>query len=469
MELDNFIVYENDSIREAMAKINKNGQGIVVVVDNNSRVKGTLTDGDIRRALLRGYILNSPVKDIYNRDFIYVTEPVSYIKLQNVVSSEKFKKRFRVVDFVRIVVIDAQQRFRDLILVNIRTLSYRSVISGKKRGRYPIRRILVTGGAGYIGSVLVRKLLEAGYKVIVLDNLLYGDIGIRDLYSNPDFKLVKGDITDIKDILTLVGQIDAIVHLAAIVGDPASRIIPKETIEINYFATVLLSEVARYFNIRRFIFASTCSVYGISDPDRILDETSPPNPISLYAETKLRSEEYLRRQAGDDFCPVILRFGTAYGYSPRMRFDLVINLLTAMAYFERTIKIFGGEQWRPFTHVSDISYAVIRAIEKEPRKVSGEVFNIVGENLQIGSLADIIKDFIPDIEVEIIKEKKDLRSYRVSGEKAKKILGFVPLKTVRDGVREIIYTLETNRISDYRADIYSNYKKLRHIMESENL
>ena len=468
VEVELFTIPGDATIREALETINKNGYGIVVIVDKDNKVLGVLTDGDIRRALLKGFIFNQPITDIYNRDFLYVTDPVDYSKLQRIISSEKFRNRFKGADNVKLLVLTKDNRLKDIISVNVKTLAYRSIISGKMKGEYKIRRILVTGGAGYIGSVLVRKLLDNDYKVFVLDNLLYGDVGIRGI-KNQNFTLIKGDIANVKDVIVSLESIDAIVHLAAIVGDPASRVIPKETIETNYFATVVLAEAARYFGVRKLVFASTCSVYGASNTEELLTEESPLNPISLYAETKLRSEDYLRRVADESFSPVILRFGTAFGYSPRMRFDLVINLLTAMAFFEKSIKIFGGDQWRPFVHIKDISDAIIKSIIADPTKVSGEVFNIVGENIKIIQLGELIKKHIPDTKVEVIKEARDLRSYKVSGEKAKEILGFTPKITVEDGIKEILEVLKSGKIQNYKDEVYSNYKKIKSIMEQEGI
>ncbi|MEX2704317.1 MAG: NAD-dependent epimerase/dehydratase family protein, partial [Candidatus Freyrarchaeum guaymaensis] len=181
--------------------------------------------------------------------------------------------------------------------------------------------------------------------------MIYGDSGIRNLYDHPDFEFIKGDICNINDVMDAIRDIDAVVHLAAIVGDPSCTRIPERAIGINYLATKALAETSKYFQVNRFIFASTCSVYGTSPvPDALLSEESTTNPLSLYAEMKLKAEQALREIADGNFSPTILRFGTLYGVSPRMRFDLVINLLTAKAIFDKKITIEGGLQWRPFVH-----------------------------------------------------------------------------------------------------------------------
>ncbi len=330
-------------------------------------------------------------------------------------------------------------------------------------GRPPkqaIRSVLVIGGAGYIGSVLVRKLLERGYHVTVLDALLYGDESIRNLYGHDRFEFIHGDIRDVEAVVRAMQDIDAVVHLAAIVGDPACALNESLTLEINLAATRMIAEVARGFGVQRFIFASTCSVYGASD--QILDEHSALNPLSLYARTKIDSERVLLALSDDRFAPVILRFATVYGLSPRPRFDLVINLLAAKAVCEKRITIFGGDQWRPFVHVDDAAEAIVKCLEAPLSVVKGQIFNVGSDeqNYQIAQLGDIIKELLPEVEVVHQGEDVDKRNYRISFAKIRKYLGFVPRRTVADGILEIKTAIEDGRIQDYRDPRYSNYKTL---------
>jgi len=323
-----------------------------------------------------------------------------------------------------------------------------------------IRHVLVIGGAGYIGSVLVRKLLDRGYSVTVLDALLYGDESVRDLYGRPGFELIHDDMRNVEAVVRAMQYADAVVHLGALVGDPACALNEKLTLEINLAATRMIAEAARGFGIQRFIFASTCSVYGASD--QLLDERSALNPVSLYARTKIDSERVLLDLNDDRFAPVILRFATVYGLSPRPRFDLVINLLTARAVCDRRITIFGGDQWRPFIHVDDAAEAILKCLEAPLHVVKGQIFNAGSDdqNYQIAQLGDLIKELIPDVEVIRQGEDADRRNYRVSFEKIRKHLGFTPRRTVADGVLEIKSAIEAGRIRDYRDARYSNYKTL---------
>jgi len=323
-----------------------------------------------------------------------------------------------------------------------------------------IRNILVIGGAGYIGSILVRQLLERGYNVTVLDALIYGDESIRELYGKPRFEFVKGDLRDIGSVVSAMQGIDVVVHLGALVGDPACAIDGKLTIEINLAATRMIAEVAKGFGVQRFIFASTCSVYGASE--QLLDEKSELNAVSLYARTKIASEEVLLALAGDRFAPTILRFATIFGLSPRPRFDLVVNLLTARAMVDKTITIMGGQQWRPFLHVADAAQAIVRCLEAPVELLKGEIFNVGSdrENYQIIEVGELIKRAVPDVTVVTNGEDPDERDYRVSFQKFSNRVGFIPSKTVEEGIEEMKWQIEKGEVSDYRNPNYSNYKTL---------
>jgi len=233
-----------------------------------------------------------------------------------------------------------------------------------------MRQILVTGGAGYLGSHLVELLLCNHYKVRVLDNLSFGDNALKILKKKFKFELIKGDIRDLRVVLNSMEGCDAVVHLAGIVGDPASKLDPIQSAEINYLSTKLVADAASYFQIKQFLFASSCSVYGASK-NRLLSEKSKLNPVSIYAETKLKSEEIILEESQKYLSPTILRAGTLFGYSNRMRFDLVINLFAAQALSKHKIIIEGGNQWRPFVHVKDTALAYLLVLEKKRGTVKG--------------------------------------------------------------------------------------------------
>jgi nucleoside-diphosphate-sugar epimerase len=331
--------------------------------------------------------------------------------------------------------------------------------AGRVEVRNP-RNILVIGGAGYIGSVLVRKLLDQGYRVRVLDRLLYGEEALAELYGRQDFELIQGDFRNVEAVVRVVQGMSSIVHLGAVVGDPACALDEEFTFEVNLAATRMIAEVGKGYGIRRFVFASSCSVYGASD--EFVDERSKLAPISLYARTKIESEKLLFSTMSDSFSPVLLRFATVCGMSYRPRFDLVVNLLAAQATLDKRITIFGGDQWRPFVHVEDVSKATILCLEAPLEVVSGQVFNVGSEtgNYRLIQIGDIIKRIVPDTVVYVRQNVDDQRDYKVSFDKIQRVLGFQASKTVEDAILEIVNAVGSGRIVNYREPQYSNVKWL---------
>jgi len=321
-------------------------------------------------------------------------------------------------------------------------------------------KVLVIGGAGYLGSVLCRKLLNKQYEVRVLDCLMYGDDGIKDLYDNDKFELIKGDIRNISDLVLTIEGVDVVIHLAAIVGDPASALNPEETVEINYLSTKLISWACKYNNVKRLIFASTCSVYGCGEKGKLLDEQSEINPLSLYAEMKIKSENALLNDACEKFTPTILRMGTLYGLSQRMRFDLVANYFTIKALVDNEFRLFGGNQERCFCHVNDAADVYIRCIESCKEKVHREIFNVASSNMSILDLGKIIKEYVNnECKLEIDDKKVDDRSYVVDSSKIKNCIGWNPTCDIESFVNEMKF--EIDKWKDYDKDIYSNVKYLK--------
>lgn len=324
----------------------------------------------------------------------------------------------------------------------------------------PVRRVLVIGGAGFVGSVLIPKLLDRGYGVTVMDSLLYGDEGVRDLYDRAGFIFRPGDLRSVEDIVRAARDADAIVHLGGIAGDPACDLDEQLTIDVNLAATRTVAEVARGLGIQRLVFASSCSVYGASDG--LLDEDSPPAPVSTYAQTKMQSEQLLKELTDRDFAPVSLRFGTFYGLSPRPRFDLIINLLAAMAVADGEITIFGGGQWRPFVHVADGAEVILRCLESDLDVVQGQVFNVGSDeqNYTLADVAGMIEGLIPGVRVTFEPKAEREANYRVSFTKLRTLLSFEPGFGLLDGVRQVKEALESGSITHYREDRYSNHRSL---------
>lgn len=299
------------------------------------------------------------------------------------------------------------------------------------------RRVLITGGAGYIGSHLVRMLLERGYHVRILDRFDYGQVGIEGI-SHPNFEIIQGDVCSSRDVSRAVRNVDGVIALAAIVGDPACNLNPEETVNLNYASTKILAETCNFYGVRRLVFASSCSVYGASSQG-LLTERSRLNPVSLYARTRVLSENILFDRHGD-VEPVVVRLATVFGLSPRMRFDLVVNTLTARALSEGRISIFGGNQWRPNVHCRDAARAFVMALEAPSSDVAGEIFNLGGDanNHRITEIGEMVAQIVGGVEVEHRDDVADPRDYRVSFAKIRRALGFEPEYAVTDGIREIV-------------------------------
>jgi nucleoside-diphosphate-sugar epimerase len=325
-----------------------------------------------------------------------------------------------------------------------------------KRPATKPERVLVVGGAGYLGSALVPILLERGYRVRVLDSLLFGKESLRAVEKDLNFELVTGDVRDIQVVVQAMKGCDAVIHLAAIVGDPACEENPQLAAEINRAATRMLIDVARGYAIQRFLLASTCSVYGASE--FLMDERAQVGPISLYAETKVDSENLLLEAKSADFHPTILRLATLFGVSPRPRFDIVVNLLTARAIRKGKITIFNGEQWRPFMHVYDAARVFLACLEANNLDVvSGEIFNAgaYGLNHRLSEVAEKISKVIPTVEVERV-ENEDRRNYRVSFDKIHTRLGFVCERTLEQGIREMADMVRSSPVEDFSTEMFNN-------------
>ena len=308
-------------------------------------------------------------------------------------------------------------------------------------------RILLTGGSGYLGSILTRKLLHKGHKVRILDNFLFGKESVKEIKTKNKLEILDGDIRDLTVVSKSLKNIDAVVHLASIVGSQSSELDPKTAIEINLLATRNIADLCKLYKIKQLIFASTCSVYG-AQSNHLITETSEVNPLDSYGQSKFQSERAIL-QAYD--YPTILRLGTLFGVSYRMRFDLAINLFIAQAMNKEKITVFGGNQWRPFLHVDDAAEAFSLVIEKQ---MEGS-YNVVWKNYTINQIAKEVTKLIPS---KIIHSKDivDKRDYKVTGKKFEKF-GFKAKKNIAFAVKEFKSQIFED-IKNFKQDKYSNYK-----------
>lgn len=323
-----------------------------------------------------------------------------------------------------------------------------------------MKKVLVTGGAGYIGSVLVRILLDKGYTVRVVDSLKFGGDALYDVSQHPNFEFIKGDLRNDADIDKAISGVNYIAHLAAIVGDPACSKFSDEAKEVNWTASVSLFEKAEKAGIERFVFASTCSNYGkMADPDSFVDENSELRPVSLYAELKVKFENFLlNERKSASICATALRFSTVYGFSPRIRFDLTVNEFTRNVCLTGEQEIWGPQFNRPYCHVDDLARSVVLALEAPEKKVRANVFNVgdTSENYSKRQLMEEIQKQIPTAKAIYVDRTEDPRDYRVNCDKIKNELGFSITKKVPDGIREIAKLMQTGLITDAHSQKFRN-------------
>jgi nucleoside-diphosphate-sugar epimerase len=321
-------------------------------------------------------------------------------------------------------------------------------------------KILLTGGAGYIGSTLTPFLLAAGHQVRVLDYLAYGGQSLLGVWTHPGFEFIRGDIRDREILRTAVADRNAVVHLAAIVGDPACSREPDLARSTNLDASLALIAESKSAGVERFIFASTCSNYGkMKDTSQYVDEESELSPVSLYAETKVAVETALLESGrSEHWCPTPLRFATIYGVSPRMRFDLTVNEFIMEILTKKRLKVYGEQFWRPYVHARDAARAIDLVLNASPALVGGRVFNVgaTDQNFQKKQLVAMIRPYAPDSVVEFVFKAEDPRDYRVSFARITDQLGFKITRTVAEGIAEIAHLVRENVVDNFADQKYRN-------------
>lgn len=451
-KLDLFLVSPPASLKEVMQKIDLNGHGIALVVNDAHKLLGLVTDGDIRRSIIKGVSLAIPIEEIMNQKLVTVKVGFTSAEVSAVLKDRRYIHHLPVVDTNNIV--------QDLLLRDeiSNLISHPSILFTKESSPSRNKKILITGGAGYIGSILTQQLLEKGYQVTVLDKFIFGKSSLAAVKSNPHLTIIEGDVNHLEKVIAALHNVDTVVHLAEIVGDPACSIDPLATQQINYLSTTVVANACKHFQINRFIYASSCSAYGATTDSELLHEKSALNPLSLYARMKVESERAILSLADGLFSPTILRFATVFGESSRMRFDLVVNTLALKAFKEGKITIFGGNQWRPFIHVSDLARAITMVIEAPLEKVQGEIFNVGSNenNFTINQIGQLVKEIIPHAELITTETNGDLRNYRVDFSKIFRTLGFQPLVGVKQGIAETFRALQQGQYQDHQNNIYYN-------------
>lgn len=320
-------------------------------------------------------------------------------------------------------------------------------------------KILVTGGAGYVGSTLVPMLLAEGHTVRLLDTLLHGGMPLLTAWSHPGFEFVRGDLRDGALRKAAVAGMDSVVHLAAIVGDPACSRQPELARAVNLESSLALIEDSQRAGVSRFVFASTCSNYGKMKDADYVDENSELSPVSLYAETKVAVERALLQSTGKNgWCPIPLRFATIFGVSSRMRFDLTVNEFTMEMITKKHLKVFGEQFWRPYVHVRDAARGIQLVLNSEHSRVCGTVFNVgaTEQNFQKEQLVKMIQPYAPDAIVEYVHKAEDPRDYRVSFSRITDRLGYNITRTVAQGIEEVAKLVSSKVIEKFDDPRYSN-------------
>jgi len=324
----------------------------------------------------------------------------------------------------------------------------------------PIGQVLVTGGAGYVGAVLVPKLLEKGYRVKVLDLYIYGEHVLDAVGGNSNLEQINGDIRNRALLESIVPGCDAVIHLACISNDPSFELDPSLGRSINYDAFFDLVDVSKKSGVHRFVYPSSSSVYGIKEEEDVT-ENLPLQPLTDYSKYKALCEEVLLSERAPEFVTLILRSATVYGYSPRMRLDLTVNILTTHAVNNKRITVFGGQQMRPNIHIEDVTDLYVKTLEWPDEAVDGKVFNAGYENHKVIEIAEMVRSVVGK-DVEIVNTPTDdTRSYRISSEKIKRELGFMPKRSIQDGVRDLVTAFDAGKIPNPMTDIrYYNVKTM---------
>lgn len=330
-----------------------------------------------------------------------------------------------------------------------------------------LKNVLITGGAGYVGSVLVPKLLNRGYKVKVLDLYIYGDDVLSSVKNDPNLTEIKGDIRDVCLLERELPGTDVVIHLACISNDPSFELNPELGKSINYDAFIPLVDISKKNNVKRFIYASSSSVYGIKDEENVTEDLQL-EPLTDYSKYKAMCEEYLQKAKKPGFVTLTIRPSTVCGYSPRLRLDLTVNILTNHAYNNKVIKVFGGEQKRPNLHIEDMTDLYVKTLEYPSELIDGKIFNVGYDNMKVKDIAKLVDKIVSKelgSKLDIVTlTTDDNRSYHVSSEKIKKELGFEARRSVEMAIKDLCTAFVAGKIPNSMDDMrYYNIKTMQAI------
>lgn len=473
--LKNLVCPDTLTIEQAFARFDNERSDVLFVADAVGHLTGWITKTDLRQKLLAGASAADGIKTAIVKDAPYIGNTDTDNEKDLRVKLDFLKNKFKLAPDSPVAVCDDELKV-------LQVVTWESLWqAGERRvetisslnNRNDINNVCIIGGAGYLGSVLTKQLLTAGYNVTVFDNFIFGQepikqvaVGLTDQRNAGKLTVVAGDARNISDLTKCLVGMDAVVMLAAVVGDPAASKYPVTAFEVNYLSALTAVQVCAHFNINRFLFASTCSVYGQSAGGAPLDEQAPLNPVSHYARTKIAAEREILKISSQNFAPTILRMSTLYGPSPRMRYDLVVNTMMMRGITTGKITLFGGKQWRPLLSVADAAAAYVKVLEADIHKIKGQVYNVgeETENYQIENLAFLVADYLRargiKVEIEQAVGGDDARDYRVSFQKIKNDLGFKINNTV-PAVLGSLFAVIQERFSSAASDhTYYNDKNV---------
>lgn len=453
------IIKESDTIKTALKKVSGSFGKIICIINKKKILLGVITAGDIRRAILAGFGLNQSVKKVYVKEFTFIYED----ELNNrKFEKSNFKSKEINESIYYIPIVDKNKKLKKILSIDrvIEIIENKNNIK-KKTKKLP--KVLLVGGAGYIGSTLCKKLLKKNYYVKVVDKILYDKNVIKEFINHRNFEFVKADICDLNTQISAIKDIDAVIFLAEIVGDPACNANPEDALKTNYLSIASMAQLCSHIGISKFIYTSSCSVYGTDKNNKLLTEKSNLNPISHYARMKIMSEKALLANKNNIFKPTILRLGTVFGLSLRNRFDLVVNTMAKSAFFKKKISIHGGEQWRPNINVEDVADGIISILRSKQNKVGNKIFNLSSDraNYKIKELGYLAKKVFVESNLNLQKSKEDKRDYRVSSKKLYASTGFRAKKTIYQAYKDFYNFFKKNKKFNPENKIFSNIEVLK--------